>query len=193
MSQKDPRLSAHRPLKSGWGLRSGMVFTSGSLRSGSYYKSGSWPLHKDGLLEVPEGVWDDAAAQGFLLAPRVYQIRLAAEEVRFAATSSGAGQPAPFNGDSVELAFCESPPPAAGQLRQCWSSQNVGGYVWRLVVESTGAAPRATLTATAPDLAAPGELTWTSTGSWEFFGANRVVPTPGTTPVWNVEFLVTAL
>jgi len=190
MSQKDPDYTVEGRLKSGWGLRSGMVFTSGAWQSKFSHKSGSWPLHKDGLLEVPEGVWDEAAAQGFLLAPRVYQIRLAQGESSSAAAS---GQPAPLNGDSVELACCESPPPAAGQLRQCWSSQNVGGYVWRLVVESADAAPRAKLTVAAPDSADFRELAWTSAGSWEFFGANQVVPVAGTPPVWNVELLVAAI
>ncbi len=193
MSQKDPDYTVPKPLKSGRVLLSGMVLTSGTWRSGSHYKSGSWPIHKDGLLEVPQGVWDEAAAQGFLLAPRIYQIRLASGEGRSAPTSSAADEPAPLNGSSIELVFRESSSPAAGRLRQSWISRNVGGYVWQLVVESADDAPRATLTAAALDAADSRELTWSSVGSWEFFGANRVVPVTGMAPVWNVELLVTAL
>jgi hypothetical protein len=167
------------PVSGSWLSIGGIVVKSGSTRSGQT------PM-------VAESIWDAAAAQGFMLAPKTYQLRVG----EALPESNGLTGVDPRDATSdlpLELEFEPALPPASGPIRQCWISAAAVQWHWRLVVEQIAGAPRGTLSVAASEASPGGEaLAWQSAGAWDFFGENRLLPASESAARWPFELLVAA-
>jgi hypothetical protein len=172
-------------------LMSGAPLTRGPvLMSGAGVRSGFGDTNSP----VARSVWEDAAAKGFLLAPRIYNLEVAPGEGSSEATRSNVKLPDLLGNLPAHLTFFQPPISPEGPTRQEWSSEDSGRWTWRLTVEPVRGMVSGRLVAQ-PSEAGPAvePLVWRCEGPWDFFTTNRLLPEKRSPPEFDVVLIARAI
>lgn len=156
------------PVVSGASFQSGFPASTGSPGGTGY----EWW----GAFTIGEGVSRPGAIP-FHLAPRLYVLSRGMSDRHTASGETPGSEP--YDELPVHLIFRESPVESGEQTHQSWVSETGSDWIWELIVERSGAAIQATLTATPAVAAGRGDPpVWKSRGGWEAFGMNDLTREP---------------
>jgi len=184
---EDPALQQSAPAEDQMRAKSGGPWMAGlELKS---VKSG-FPGMDSAIIA---DAWDDVAAKGFRLAPRICILDVAKRDDGAPPEGSARKLPQPLDGLPLHMSFREDPTSQAGEMRQSWLSEAPDRWSWLLVVDSVGGVLTGTLTATPPSGTSDAEpAVWRTKDPWRFFEDNELLPGDGQSPPFDVPLLVVA-